>query len=147
MALLVVVLVVAFTLKASRDYQLSMARAEGRWHGTQARAYLSGAERLAVFFLEQDDASIDTLMEDWAQPIPPFPIEGGALMAEIRDASARLNLNDLATPFVPEKAMDSHERFSENQRRFLRLLQSFEFYPLALEDAIAILEAVVDWTD
>ena len=147
MALLIVALITVFALKASRDYQLSLARAEARWHGTQARAYLAGAERLAVFFLEQDDPAIDSLQEDWAQPIPPFPVEGGSLVAEIRDASARLNLNDLVSPLVAEQAPDSHERYNTSQRRFLRLLQSFEELPIALEDAIALLEAIVDWTD
>lgn len=147
MALLIVALISVFALKASRDYQLSLARAEARWHGAQARAYLAGAERLAAYFLEQDDPSIDSPLEDWAQPIPPFPVEGGSLVAEIRDASARLNLNDLATPLVAEKTPDNHERYSTSQRRFLRLLQSFEEMPIALEDAVAILEAIVDWTD
>lgn len=147
MALLIVAMISIFALKASREYQLSLARAEARWHGAQARAYLAGAERLAAYFLEQDDPAIDSLEEEWAQPIPPFPIDGGALMAEIKDASARLNINDLTTPLVAEKAPDSHERYSASQRRFLRLLQSFEHLPIALEDAIAILEAIVDWTD
>ena len=147
MALLVVALVAAFAIKASRDYQLSLARAEGRWHGTQAQAYLAGAERLAIFFLEQDDTSIDSLLEDWAQPIPPFPIEGGMLMAEIVDASARLNLNDLSSAFAEDKAVTDPARYNENQRRFIRLLQSFEAYPLPLEDATGILEALVDWVD
>src|SRR5690554_5238448 len=147
MALLIVALISVFALKASRDYQLNLARAEARWHGAQARAYLIGAERLAVYFLQQDDPSIDSLQEEWAQPIPPFPVEGGRLLAEIHDASARVNLNDLTAPLGADKAAGDHERYNTNQRRFLRLLQSFEVFPIALEEAAAILEAIIDWAD
>ncbi|UTF58904.1 type II secretion system minor pseudopilin GspK [Gilvimarinus sp. DA14] len=150
LAILVVTLVAGFAIKASRDYQLSMARAEARWHGAQARAYLSGAESLAIYFLELDDnTEVDSLLEPWAMELPPFPIEGGMILAEIADASAKINLNDLSNPLGNlEQGPTSYTRFNPAQKHFLRLLQSFEEqYPLSLEDAVGILEAIVDWTD
>ncbi|MDO3388727.1 type II secretion system minor pseudopilin GspK [Gilvimarinus sp. SDUM040013] len=151
LAILIVVLVSGFAVKASRDYQLSMARAEARWHGAQAEAYLSGAESLAMYFLELDEnTEVDSLLEPWAMELPPFPIEGGMILAEIEDASSRLNLNDIEAQFkeTGDNNPNAPERFYPAQKHFLRLLQSFpEIYPVSPEDAIAILEALVDWTD
>lgn len=154
LAILVVTLVAGFAIKASRDYQLSMARAEARWHGAQAEAYLSGAESLAMYFLEMDEnAEVDSLLEPWAMELPPFPIEGGVIVAEIEDASSRFNLNDLEPQFQNSGDSGNNDpnsptRFSSAQKHFLRLLQSFEeIYPLPPEDAIAIMEALVDWID
>ncbi|WP_049723154.1 type II secretion system minor pseudopilin GspK [Gilvimarinus polysaccharolyticus] len=153
LAILVVAMVTGFAIKASRDYQLSMARAEARWHGAQARAYLSGAESLAIYFLELDEElTVDSLLEPWAQELPPFPIEGGVILAQIEDASAKINLNDVVTVTENFKKTDGApndpERFSTPQKHFLRLLQSFpEQYPITEEQAISLLEAMVDWTD
>lgn len=150
LAIVVVAIVAGFAIKASRDYQLSMARAEARWHGAQAEAYLSGAEQLAMYFLELDEnTEVDSLLEPWALELPPFPIEGGIILASIEDASARINLNDLGgvTASADNNPVDP-ARFRPAQKHFLRLLQSFEeVYPLSLEEAVAILEALSDWMD
>jgi general secretion pathway protein K len=151
-AILIVAMVSGFAIKASRDYQLSMARAEARWHGAQARAYLSGAESLAIYFLELDqNQEVDTLLEPWAQEMPPFPVEGGMILAKIEDATAKLNLNKVVEGGLNQNNSNSPnapERFKPSQKRFLRLLQSFpERYPVSQEQAISILEAVIDWTD
>lgn len=150
LAILIVAMVSAFAIKASRDYQLSMARAEARWHGAQARAYLSSAESLAIYFLQLDeDLSVDSLLEPWAQPLPPFPIEGGMILAEIEDATAKINLNDVvAQPLGQETSPNDATRFSSAQKHFLRLLQSFEEqFPVSEEQAISVLEALIDWAD
>lgn len=149
MAILVVALVAGLSVRFAREYQLGLARAETRWYGSQARAYLSGAERLAVYFLEQDDASVDSLADMWAQEIPPFPIEGGHLVAKIEDTTARFNLNGLGAALSGEDAPNKPERFTAPfQRRFIRLLQSAPDELLMAEDeAINVLEAIVDWMD
>ncbi|WP_339899298.1 type II secretion system minor pseudopilin GspK [uncultured Gilvimarinus sp.] len=151
LAILIVAMVSAFAIKASRDYQLSMARAEARWHGAQARAYLSGAESLAIYFLELDEElEVDSLLEPWAQELPPFPVEGGVILAQIEDASAKLNINDVVAKKINETdgAPNDPTRFSLAQKHFLRLLQSFEEqYPVTEEQAISIVEAMRDWID
>lgn len=149
LAILVVTLVAGFAIKASRDYQLSMARAEARWHGAQAQAYLSGAESLAIYFLELDEnPEVDSLLEPWAMELPPFPIEGGVIIAEIEDAQAKINLNDVTGINQEVENPNDPARFSTAQKHFLRLLQSFEdIYPLSQEEAIAIVEALEDWMD
>ncbi len=147
-ALLIVTVVAAFGVRFATDYQLSVARAESRWHGAQARSYLEGAERLAAYLLQEDDPEVDSLMSPWAEELPPFDIEGGWLHARIEDARGRLNLNDLLSYLDPELAHMDPNRFTAAQRRFIRLLQSFpEEAPISEDEAVAILEAVVDWMD
>jgi len=146
MALLIVAIVAGLSIKFAADYQLGIARAESRWHGLQARAYLSGIESLAVTWLKEDDPSVDYFGEGWDTEIP-YEIEGGWLSGALSDASSRINLNALNTPFVADKPANSHERYSEPQRRFIRLLQSFPNLPLDQNEAVAVLEAVVDWMD
>lgn len=146
MALLIVALVAGLSIKFSSDYQLGISRAENRWHGLQASAYLQGIESLAITWLGEDDPAVDYPGEGWDTEIP-YEIEGGWLSGALTDASSRLNLNALNTPFVAEKPANSHERYSENQRRFLRLLQSFPELQLDLNEAVMVLEAIVDWMD
>lgn len=148
MAILIVALVAGLSVRFAREYQLGLARAETRWYGAQALAYLSGAERLAVYFLEQDDPEIDSHVEMWAQDIPPFPVEGGHLVAQIEDATARFNLNTLGAALTNEDSPNKPERFTAPfQRRFIRLLLSSPDLQLSEEEAISTLEAIVDWMD
>lgn len=151
MALLIVAMVSGLAIKFTGDYQLGLAKAESRWHGAQARSYMIGAENLAIYFLEQDEEpEVDHRLEAWAQEAPPFQIEGGWILAAVEDAQSRLNLNDLSgAPRNPELAHNDPARFSEPQRRFIRLLQTFEQegFPMNEDEAIGILEAIMDWTD
>lgn len=146
MALLIVAIVAGLSIKFASDYQLGLLRAESRWHGQQARAYLYGVENLAITWLKEDDVSVDYFGEGWDTEIP-YEIEGGWLAGSLTDASSLFNLNNLNTPLVADKPANSFERYSEPQRRFIRLLQCFEEYPLGQTEAIAILEAIVDWQD
>jgi general secretion pathway protein K len=56
-----------------------------------------GAEAWAADFLQQDlkDSKTDHLGETWAQPMPPLPIEGGAVEGRLEDLQGRFNLNNL----------------------------------------------------
>lgn len=148
MALLIVALVAGLSIKFAGDYQLGLARAESRWHGVQARAYLLGMENAALELLVKADQNpqVDYLGEGWDTEVP-FEIDGGWVLARAADASSQLNLNALNTLLVAEKPANSFERYSEPQRRFIRLLQTFPDLPVQENDAIAILEAIVDWMD
>lgn len=149
MALLIVSVVAGLAVKFTGDFQLGMARAESRWHGAQATAYLKGAENLAIYLLSEDDPAVDHREEEWAYEAPPFEVEGGWILASVEDASSRLNINSLLATLDPDKGHNDHERFSPPQRRFIRLLQTFEEegLPMNEDEAIAVLEAVVDWVD
>lgn len=151
LALLIVAVVSALAVQFAHTFTLNYSRVEYRSYGTQAQFYLMGAETLAGAVLEQDAAisESDHLFEAWAQSIPPFPTDHGLLEAQVEDAQGRFNLNSLAEK-ANQDANPNHVqalRFTPPQRRFIRLLQTFEDYPLTVDQAIEITEAVVDWVD
>lgn len=157
MVLLIVALVAGLGIKFAGDYQLGLARAEARWHGAQARAYLFSGEGAAIKFLATDDAAADYREELWGQPVPiELPDGMGNLLIGLDDANAKFNLNrllEVKADFATKAASDS-TRYMPAQRMFIRLLQTLPnpedpHQPLVAtpELAIAILEAIVDWTD
>lgn len=150
LVLLIVALVAALSVKFAAQYQLGLARAETRWHGAQARAFLEGTEEVAkLLFAEADvDRELDYLGEPWSSEVP-IEDEGVTGVARLVDATAQLNLNDLyaGSALSNEVPADQAQRYTEPQRRFIRLLQTFPDIPLAEDQAIHLLEAVVDWMD
>jgi len=151
LALLIVAIVTGLAVQFAHTYSLNYARAEYRAYGAQARQYLLGAEAMAAVILQEDaeNSEADGLNEVWAQQIPPFPTDHGMLEARLEDAQGRLNLNSLAGKANQQNNPNGIPalRFTPEQRRFIRLLQTFEDYPLSPEQAMEITEAVVDWID
>ncbi|MFO1389748.1 type II secretion system minor pseudopilin GspK [Cellvibrio sp.] len=157
MVLLIVALVAGLGIKFAGDYQLGLARAEARWHGAQARAYLFSGEGAAIKFLATDDAAVDHRQELWAQPVPvELPDGMGQLLISLDDANAKFNLNRLAQikGDFNNPGKSPEQRFTAAQLIFIRLLQALpnpQDPHAALvpspEDATQILEAIVDWTD
>ncbi|MDQ2076656.1 type II secretion system minor pseudopilin GspK [Marinimicrobium sp. ABcell2] len=148
-ALLIVSVAAGLAIRFAGDFQLGMARAESRWHGAQTRSYLRGAENMAVYMLSQFGPAPDLAYrgEDWDVEFP-FEIDEAWGLVAVDDARSRFNLNDLAGDLTGQHSHNDWQRFSEPQRRFIRLLQSFpNELPLHENEAIAILEAVVDWMD
>ncbi|PUA28677.1 MAG: general secretion pathway protein GspK [Cellvibrio sp. 79] len=148
LVLLIVALVAALSVKFAAQYQLGLARAETRWHGAQARSFLEGTEEVAklMFATADIEQGHDYLGEPWGNEVP-IDDDGVSGVARLTDATTQLNLNDLATAFTAEKPVGSPERYSEPQRRFIRLLQTFPDIPLGQDQAEYLLEAVVDWMD
>ncbi len=153
MALLIVAVVAGLATSMGFWFQLTLARGENRWHGAQAEAYLQGAESLAAYLLQDDynNSKVDHLGENWAREGVYFPVNerGDGLTPAIGDAQARLNLNSLATKLVYKNQSNTPDfaAFSPAQQQFVRLLQSFDALPVSEAEAVAILEAVVDWID
>lgn len=148
LVLLIVALVAGLSVKFAAQYQLGLARAETRWHGAQARSFLEGTEEVAkLMFREADiDPSIDYLGEPWGSEVP-IEDEGVSGFARMTDATTQLNLNDLGRPIDLTKPEGTPERYSEPQRRFIRLLQTFPDLPLDQNQAEMLLAGVVDWID
>ncbi|MCW8195679.1 general secretion pathway protein GspK [Proteobacteria bacterium 005FR1] len=151
LALLIVAIVSALAVQFAYTFSLNLSRVEYRSYGAQAQNYLLGAETLAGVVLQEDakNTESDNLTEQWAQTIPPFPTDHGMLEAHLEDAHGRFNLNSLVDKVSAENnpAGDQAARFTPQQRRFIRLLQTFEDYPLTPDQAIEITEAVIDWID
>src|SRR5690606_38352861 len=105
-------------------------------------------ENAALKLLEEADENpeVDYLGEGWDTEVP-FEIEGGWLLARAVDATSLIDLNSLAGNNFGERPMNDPERYTEPQRRFIRLLQTFPDLPIQLEEACQIVEAIVDWLD
>ncbi len=150
MVLLIVALVAGLGIKFASEYQLGMARAESRWHGMQARAFLEGTEELAkiVFPTADIDPTSDYIGEPWSNEVP-IEEDGVTGVAKLVDATSKFNLNDLdpQNAFDPNIPIGTPARYSEPQRRFIRLLQTFPDLQLSQNEAEYLLEAVVDWID
>jgi len=171
MAMMIVALIAVISVEVSWRFELGMSRSANRWHGMQARAYLAGAEHLAMVVLKQDSedeegSRADHKGETWAQESEPFPTDHGWVKGVIEDAHGRFNINRMQPE--PDTCGDGNkkneqgicpppesqcDRYMPAQRQFIRLLQTVnvgtEEEPLFLEasDAELIAEAVIDWLD
>ncbi len=164
-ALLVFSLAAAFVVAMSSEFMLFMKRSSNVFVASESYAYLRGGEDLAKLALIQDEQADteagrerDDLTELWAQPVVPYALDnGGMLSGSIEDLSGRLYINNLGVDANAGNddgdgagtgvTIDGVEAFTTPQRRFLRLLQSFEEPQVSEQDARLILEAVRDWID
>ncbi|MGQ0428595.1 MAG: type II secretion system minor pseudopilin GspK [Gammaproteobacteria bacterium] len=88
-----------------------------------------GAEAWAAEVLREDreDSQTDHLAEQWAQPLPPLPVDGGEVRGALEDMQGRFNLNNLLAGegTVNEENVARFERLLEQagaDRRWARLL-------------------------
>lgn len=79
----------------------------------------------------QDNANVDSLRSIWAKPIPPYPVEDGAVMGKLIDQSGKFNLNNLYQNGQANQAAIAY---------FKRLLTQVGLPP-------ALSSAVLDWQD
>lgn len=149
LVLLVVSLVVALSVQYASQFHLGMARAESRWASVQARSLLMAAEEVAIlmFPLGDVDSQMDYPGEPWNSEVPLMD-EGVEGVARLIDAQAKLNLNDLDNPLAPNSLPGVADRYTESQRQFIRLLQTFpQEMPISQLEAENLMEAVADWLD
>jgi general secretion pathway protein K len=95
-----VVLVAIATVLAARvgtDAALDLRRTMGLTALNQGWQVALGAEAWAAQTLRDDlrDSQTDDLTENWAQPLPPLPIDGGTIEGGLEDMQGRFNLNNL----------------------------------------------------
>jgi len=101
LALIVALLVVALTAIIAA----TLMRGESVWFKesgnirslSQAQAALDGAFKLAAVEVTREGGhdQIDSLTQQWAQPLPRFPVAGGVVHARLLDPQGRFNVNDL----------------------------------------------------
>lgn len=160
-AMMVVVVVAAIAIKQSWRTDLELARAGHRWAGMQAKAYVEGAEELALIALEKDlqENAYDSNNELWAAGFE-FPTDHGSMQIRIVDAQGKLNVNNLAEPWVEasvqqqqrgQKYLTGPDRLKPIHASFIRLLQTVPLDDdgsiMSETEAEAIMEAVKDWVD
>lgn len=115
-----VVLVAIATVLAARvgtDAALDLRRTTGLTALNQGWQVALGAEAWAAQTLNDDlrDSQVDDLTENWAQPVPPLPIDGGSIEGGMEDLQGRFNLNNL---LMPDGTVDE-----ANLARFRQLLR------------------------
>jgi general secretion pathway protein K len=154
-ALLVFALSAAILVSLEKDSQLFYQRMSNGLIHQQTKAYLLGAEQLGIALLTLDqtldaesDSPRDTLLEMWAQASPPYPIEGGGMLAgRLEDLEGRFNLNNLIGTVSPT---GESQNLTIDQLVFLRLLLTLENEQGALLQDFAarsLLQAIGDWLD
>jgi len=128
-----VVLAIAATLSAAMIWQGSLdeRRTATLIQGNQAMEYALGAESWAQQILQRDLKKSSqggvNLGQDWAQQLPPLPVEGGQITGHIEDMQGRFNLDMLTGASA-----------AIYQAQFTRMLQALNLDP-------SIAQGVVDW--
>ena len=136
-AMLVIALGTITMVSIMSNQQLDMQRERNEGLIQQARAFGISGERFAAALLYRDfQAALrensDSLDDDWAQTIPPVPIDNASISGCVLDMQGRFNLNNLVN------ADGSPEPNYVTQ--FRRLLQELNIEP-------AKADAVIDWID
>ena len=132
--LLVVALASALAYQMLTRHGLTIAHSDQVLRGGQAREYALAAEAFARQLLvedwsEEDTRGADTLLEVWAEPAPPFEVEGGTVALSVVDLNARFNLNAVVGKGGPD-----------NAERLRRLVANLDLDP-------AIVDGWLDWVD
>ena len=136
-ALLVVALGTITMVAITTSQQLDMQRERNEGLIQQARSIGVGAERFAAALLYRDvqaelRGNSDSLDDDWAQTIPPIPVDNASIQGCVVDMQGRFNLNNLVD-------VEGNVRpvYALQLRRLL--------LELTIEETKA--DAIVDWVD
>lgn len=144
-ALLMALVVVAIAVTAAAGFavqqQLTIRRTGNMLASEQAYLLARAGERWATTVLLEDledNSAVDSLDEDWAQMLPPTPVDEAVLWGQISDLQGLLNINDLVNPDGSINPV--------MQDRFERLVLNAEF-----EDrppvTPTVVNAIIDWID
>jgi len=134
LALLVVALAATAAVALTSDQQLSLRRGGNLIARDQALQYAIGAEAWGQLWLKRDfnENKFDHTNEKWAIELPPLPVEGGVIVAQLYDLQGRFNLNNL---------LDTKGQIDKTQLERLKNLLAVVDIPVTLS------ESVSDWLD
>ena len=134
-AVMIVAIAAAVAVKIAFAHQLWFRQMENVGDRGATDLLRRGALHWASVALLEDAAqnSVDHLGETWAQPLPPLPVDGGAISVSVEDAQGRFNLNNLVKANPPS-------RDDVQYAIFQRLLIELKLDPL-------LANALVDWID
>ena len=142
-ALAIVAMAALAAVAMAHLMQLSIRRTGNILNADQGFYYTLGSEAWARGMLirdlqDPDKKSYDGTDEDWAQELPPTPVEGGQVQAKTTDLQARFNLNDL---YLDENSSaQAQQQVALELAVFQRLLGLLD-----LDESIA--RATADWLD
>jgi len=137
MAMLVVALGTITIVAIASRQQLDLQRERNEGLMEQARNFGVSGERFAaaLLFRDRQDGlreNSDSLDDDWAQTIPPIPIDNAAIQGCVVDMQGHFNLNNLIN--------ENGEAVPQYVEQLGRLLGE-----LAIDQTKA--QAIVDWID
>lgn len=100
-SIMMIGVITATTLLAKQ--QLSLRKGSNLIMRDQAAEYNVAAEKWAKLWLAKDDNQYDAADDDWATELPPLPVDGGVIIAQLYDLQGRININsfdarDIAEP-------------------------------------------------
>lgn len=97
MALILVMLITSVMVGVALTGNYTMRRSGALTHLTQAHAYNRGVLAYAekVLMLDRYQSQADSVNEDWALKMPPYPVDGGQVSGHINELSSRFNLATL----------------------------------------------------
>ncbi len=133
-AMLVVAIVAAIAAYLSLGQEVWIRQTQNLADRSEANKVADGALYLVLRVLDDDakkNNPTDDLTQDWAQTIPPLPVENGSVLIKIDDAQAKFNLNSVwrnGAPSQPDIGV------------LQRLLESLGLDP-------GLTDALLDWID
>lgn len=138
-ALITILMMVALaTILAATIAKRQANTAEATAYLMRQNQSLMYAKSAEAFFSEllvddaQNAGQIDHLQENWAKPMPPFPVEDGYVSGMLQDESGKFNLNSL----VNDEGM-----VNENAKKWFERILVRAGLPAQLS------EVVIDWQD
>ena len=132
------ILAIVSVIASNLIYQefIAIQRTSSFAHTAQAKMYALGGESWAKQILLRDAKKnkLDSLSDDWAQKLPPIPIDGGLITGNIIDLQGRMNLNNLVDiNKVSPIFLDEFKRLLEKQTQE--------------ENSTPLANTLIDWMD
>lgn len=134
MVLGMVAIIAAWATTAAYEDMIALNRARNQQDGLRATMANESALALTQLYLKEDAKlnQTDNLEEDWAMPLPPFPIDDGLIAVNLEDANRFYNLNDLVN--------DAGELQQQSYNQLKALFTLLDINP-------NLLDALADWMD
>ncbi len=152
-ALIAVLLLLVFVLTIVGGlfyrHQIHIQKVTRTLVGEQAVLLLLGAESWARSVLLRDarHSEVDHLEENWAEDLPPMPVEGGVVTGCLRDLQGLYNLNGLGDYTANTWSDELEEEWRSGPRTSRRVFFRELLVHLGLEASDQRIAAVVDWID
>jgi general secretion pathway protein K len=135
MVLGMVAIIAAWASMAAYEDMIAIKRATNTQDEVRATMATESGFELVKLYLKEDyklTGDVDSLEEDWALGLPPFPIDDGMIGVTMEDSNRYFNLNDL----VDNNGVAIQKHVEQLQRLFTLL---------SIDDSLV--DALVDWMD
>ncbi len=137
MVLGIVAIIAAWASTAAYEDMISIQRIENIQDETRATMASESTVPLTTIVLKEEylisnNPPVDSLDEEWAQDLPPFPIDDGLIAVQLLDMNRFYNLNDLVD--ANGKVISTHVTEVKNLFRLLDL-------------NLDLVDALIDWMD